>query len=143
MADLSVAVEFRKRCRNSDELLKSYFRLVEKNFWDEQEFSSADNQNIFASADFSNENEFRQVIKVEPNVFQSEDEEDYSWKYDEYGDTSYNPSNFEDPNLDEEALKSLTCPYCSKKLNTRRSLKYHVQVKHETHKSGKYECDVS
>ena len=130
IADLTVATEFRKRCRSSDELLKDGF-------------SQVDSLNVL-DAKIKCEDEFRQVIKVEPHIeFHSEDDEDYNWKFDDYEDPGHNNASWNEMALDEETLRSLTCPHCHKKLNTRRSLKYHIQVKHEPQSSKKYECDVS
>ncbi|XP_070493222.1 zinc finger protein 652-B-like [Chironomus tepperi] len=139
IADLTVATEFRKRCIKSDEFVKDCFGQTEMKFWDSQEFNF-DSLNILEPK-IKCEEEFRQVIKVEPHIeFHSDEEEDYNWKYDEYDPTNYQ-TNWNEFTLDEETLKSLTCPYCHKKLNTRRSLKYHIQVKHEPQSCKKYECD--
>lgn len=143
IADLAVATDFRKRCKTSDELIRDCVGQAERNFWESQELNF-DSLNVF-DARIKCEDEFRQVIKVEPNIaFHSEEEEeDYNWKFDDYEYPAHHNSSYNEGVLDEDTLKSLKCPFCQKKLNTRRSLKYHIQVKHEPQSSKKYECDVS
>lgn len=139
LADLNLALDFRNRCRKSDEILKEQFADAEEVIWKER------NLDMLKTDD---ENEiYHSVIKVEPDLdFASaaEEEEDLAWNYEDYDDTANYFTKTDIFNaISPKRSKVITCPYCSKRLQTRRSLKYHIQVKHEPETSGRFECDVS
>lgn len=143
LKSLSIAMELRTTTRRSE----SYFKRSKK-----KEVSRWQNElDILLDDNFNVKNETVEVIKTEPSFLINYDDDD-----NDNGCDTFIQDDFEsdDTNEIKKSKKSkkisikkqgnrFKCPQCPDLLSCRKSLYYHVRVKHEFKPDHGYKCDVS
>jgi RNase P subunit RPR2 len=132
--DLKIAIKFRNRARSSD---KSYFRDFS---FDVEELSW--NKKLIKLK--NTENEFDPSIKCETIVeeYLESDQEVESAKINSDEMIIEEIDEKDDKSPEKSSEKIFSCEFCMQILSTKKSLEYHLKVKHNHDVGVVFACEV-
>lgn len=125
---LTKAIKFRRKARESDNFFKtSRIKQIENSRWN-SELSLIENSKVI-----KNEVVITEYIKTEPIPITSDFEE---MKIEQI--ENYNDERFQKKSKDRKK-----CSYCNDTFVSKKTLRYHIQLKHEFQPNQGFKCDVS